>query len=340
LFDSMPPDDNPPNPFKADAESKLTLALHSSYAPQTDRNYGYAIKRFIKFAVSCGIPEHKALPCDPHILLLWLADGIGRTGDSVAQGNLSALAAWHKINGAPFEIPPQWSMIKRALKSKWPGSTNPKPLRKPITPAMIRMLVMAWYGGSPRQSCALALALAAWCGQMRLGELMPPSNQELDRSRLPDRKTWSRSSDGSSSIQLPWTKTKRFAGDTVYLLSHKPPLDPTTALAHHLATSIFPDSFLLCEFRSRSKGIALTMDKDLFMKLCNEVWSSNGLPHISGHSFRIGGTTSLLRAGVSPYIVKKMGRWSSDAYLRYWRDLKELFTDHAANIDWVDFTLD
>jgi hypothetical protein len=335
----MPLDDDPPNPFKVNAESRLTLAFHSSYAPQTDRNYGYAIKRFIKFAVSCGVPEHKALPCDLHILLLWLADVIGKTGDSVAQGNLSALAAWHKINGAPFEIPPQWSMIKRALKSKWPGSVKPKALCKPITPAMIRMLVMAWYGGSPRQSCALALAITAWCGQMRLGELMPPSNQEVGRSRLPDRKSWTRSNDGSSTIQLPWTKTKRFAGDTVYLLSHKPPLDPTTALAHHLTTSTFSEFLLLREFRSRSKGTALVMHKDLFMELCNEIWSSNDLPHISGHSFRIGGTTSLLRAGVSPYIVKKMGRWSSDAYLRYWRDLKELFTDHAANIDWVDFTI-
>jgi hypothetical protein len=104
-FDSTPPNEDKPNPFKVEAESKLTLALHSSFAPQTDRNYGYAIKHFIQFAISCGIPEHKALPCDPHILLLWLADGIGKTGDSIAQGNLSALAAWHKINNAPFEIP-------------------------------------------------------------------------------------------------------------------------------------------------------------------------------------------------------------------------------------------
>jgi hypothetical protein len=234
----------------------------------------------------------------------------------------------------------QWSLIKQALKSKWPGATKPNPLRKPIMPAMIRMLVVAWHGGSPCQICALALAISAWCGQMRLGELMPPSNQELDCSHLPDRKTWSLSNDGSSSIRLPWTKTKRYAGDTVFLLPHKPPLDPTTALAHHLATSTFSESLLLCEYHSRSKGTPLIMHKDLFMTLCNEVWSTKGLPHISGHSFRIGGTTSLLRAGVSPHIIKKMGRWSSDAYLCYWHDLKDLFMDHAANIDWVDFNVE
>jgi hypothetical protein len=58
------------------------------------------------------------------------------------------------------------------------------------------------------------------------------------------------------------------------------------------------------------------------------------------HLFRIGGTTSPLRAEVSPYTVNEMGRWSSDAYLHYRRDLKELFTNPAANIDWVDFAVE
>jgi hypothetical protein len=40
-----------------------------------------------------------------------------------------------------------------------------------------------------------------------------------------------------------------------------------------------------------------------------------------------------------PPSILKMGRWP-DAYLRYWRDLKELFTDHATNIDRVDFAVE
>ena len=44
--------------------------------------------------------------------------------------------------------------------------------------------------------------------------------------------------------------------------------------------------------------------------------------------------TSFLRAGVDPKVVKQMGCWKSDAFLLYWRELEEIFSDHAAMIDW------
>jgi hypothetical protein len=106
----------------------------------------------------------------------------------------------------------------------------------------------------------------------------------------------------------PMDQNNRFAGDTMYTLSHTHPPDPTAASAHYFTTSTFPESFLLCDFHSCSKGSALTMHKNLFMQSCNGIWSSNGIFHISGHSFRFGGTNSLLRARVSTYIVNKMGR--------------------------------
>jgi hypothetical protein len=102
--------------------------------------------------------------------------------------------------------------------------------------------------------------------------------------------------------------------------------------------STFPEPLLLARI---PKNPLSSCTKDMFMHLCNKIWSSSGLPYISGHSFKIGGTTSLLRAGASPYIVNKLERWPSDAYLHYLRDPEnKLLTDHAANIDWVDFTID
>jgi hypothetical protein len=65
------------------------------------------------------------------------------------------------------------------------------------------------------------------------------------------------------------------------------------------------------------------------LKRCNNIWSRYGLPTFTGHCFRIGGTTILLLRGVSPYIVKRMGRWSSDAFLKYWRSLEILAPLHA-----------
>jgi hypothetical protein len=35
---------------------------------------------------------------------------------------------------------------------------------------------------------------------------------------------------------------------------------------------------------------------------------------------------------VSPDIVKTMGRWSSDAFLKYWRSVEDIIPLHAQNL--------
>lgn len=330
------------NPVPADAtyerliaERKLYTALFSSLAPRTDYNYTNAVLRFIKFAKECD-PLSIPLPADPHTVCLWLASGLGRTGPDTAKGNLSALSAWHKANGFEFEHPPQTRLIKNALALMWPKARAEKPVRPPVIPNMI-LALHQWERGSAVQILALAVARTAWCGQLRLSEILPETVLKLDCDRVPRRKHWRASARvaGSSTLRLPWTKTTRFEGACVSLLQQKQPFDASSAMLGHLYTSRLSEESLLCEYLDN--GVAKVLDKQTFMAMCNEVWSRHGWPKITGHSFRIGGTTALLMAGVNPNIVKKMGRWSSDAYLRYWRTVEEIFGLHAANLDFVDY---
>lgn len=60
------------------------------------------------------------------------------------------------------------------------------------------------------------------------------------------------------------------------------------------------------------------------MHRCNDIWTREGLQTVLGHSFRIGGATKLLLSRVDPWIVMKQGRWSSKAFLRYWRNIEEI----------------
>ncbi|KIM25366.1 hypothetical protein M408DRAFT_74522 [Serendipita vermifera MAFF 305830] len=138
-------------------------------------------------------------------------------------------------------------------------------------------------------------------------------------------------------LELPWTKTTRKKGASVKLASQIPGMDATIALCHHFVHSPLDDDKLLCEY---SEGkLAKVMDKELLMSMCNTIWSANGLPRFTGHSFRIGGTTSLLLAGIDVEIVKSMGRWSSDAFKLYWRKTNVLFAKHASNVDWQNFDI-
>ncbi|KAH7926292.1 hypothetical protein BV22DRAFT_983550, partial [Leucogyrophana mollusca] len=106
-----------------------------------------------------------------------------------------------------------------------------------------------------------------------------------------------------------------------------PQVDPVAALDNHLFVNALPADAPLFAFSSPSGLRCLTKRK--FLARCNSIWSAAGIPTLSGHSFRIGGTTTLLLSGVSPDVVKAMGRWSSDAFLRYWRSLELVVPLHA-----------
>jgi hypothetical protein len=318
------------------ARNRLALALEHGHAPRTSSNYNYTIKRYIKFAASIGFSERQALPASEELLLLFVCEGLGRTGPGTAKNNLSALRSWHVKHHFPWKRPECMGLISKALTEFWPRDIKKAKQRPPIKSSMITMLVEAWTNGSPRHVCALAIAIAAWSGQCRLGELLPPSARSLDPKRIPRRSSWSgpKPNKRASEIQLPWTKTTRFNGATVFLVDQRDPLNATVAMSNHFGASPLRADAFLCEYKSGHRSKLL--DKEEFLEMCNSVWADAGIPRITGHSFRIGGTTALLCSGVHPEIVKKMGRWTSDAFLQYWRSLGQLFAQHASNVSWDD----
>ncbi|CAF4701634.1 unnamed protein product, partial [Rotaria socialis] len=64
-------------------------------------------------------------------------------------------------------------------------------------------------------------------------------------------------------------------------------------------------------------GRALTRTE--FVKRLREVISSFGInsSFYSGHSLRIGAASTAAKAGLPIYLIKILGRWSSEAYRRY-----------------------
>ncbi|KAE9386407.1 hypothetical protein BT96DRAFT_839276, partial [Gymnopus androsaceus JB14] len=83
----------------------------------------------------------------------------------------------------------------------------------------------------------------------------------------------------------------------------------------------------LLSYRDES-GELRVLTKSVFLKRCNKAWARHNVPRMTGHCFRIGGTTYYLTQGIAPDIVKMLGRWKSDAFLKYWRDLDSLASIH------------
>lgn len=66
-------------------------------------------------------------------------------------------------------------------------------------------------------------------------------------------------------------------------------------------------------------GNALTRSR--FLEMLKQLLHRAGHAEsgITGHSFRIGAATSATKARIEDHLIKSMGRWSSDSYLRYIR---------------------
>ena len=93
---------------------------------------------------------------------------------------------------------------------------------------------------------------------------------------------------------------------------------------NHLGVNLHvPPNGHLFAFETTS-GKYAPMPRSWFLERCNEVWSTNGLSTLSGHSFRIGGTTHLLLLGINPFIVMAQGCWRSSAFLDYWIFCEEI----------------
>ncbi|KAJ7804432.1 hypothetical protein B0H14DRAFT_3486171 [Mycena olivaceomarginata] len=292
--------------------SNVRLALHHGWANSTITNYGHAVDRFLAFCVDEKIPTKFQLPADEFVLCAFAASGAGVHSGSTARNNIAALKAWHVVQDQPWLGGSRLHYVLAGVENLAPDSSKRAP-RPPINTAMLRALYDGLDFTCPRDVAVFAAACVAFWGQSRL-EL---TSHTLIATNI------------RQCCAFRAQKPKK-SGDDVILVSQHKPLDPEIALRMHLTISNLPPSTPLFAYRTPTGFQTLTCPE--FLQRCNEIWEAAGYPRTTGHSFRIGGTTELLLAGVAPDVVKAMGCWSSDAFHRYWRSLEDLAPLHASNI--------
>ena len=170
-----------------------------------------------------------------------------------------------------------------------------------------------------------AVCLIAFFGMLRKSSLFPP--KEAHPLCVSNVKvfTWGISMSFSYSktvqcmdrlpmVSLPWNPSRN--------------LCPATALlrAWKLAGVSTPEQPL---FPVLVGGYAMPLSKTAFAKQLGQVMDKLGLIGYSGHSFRRGGATHALKAGVPAEVIKAQGDWKSLAYLDY-LDLDEAKTRASA----------
>ncbi|TFK19746.1 hypothetical protein FA15DRAFT_600945, partial [Coprinopsis marcescibilis] len=309
---------------------RLRFALKNSVSQSTAKNYSSALSAFTRFCNKESIPVRLQFPSSEYILCAFAASGAGTLSASTVRNRLAALRNYHITHGLPWNGSQMLQSVIAGVDRLLPPSSR-RPLRLPVDAKMITKLVSSLNLHEPFDAAVAACASVAFWGQARLRELLQTSARSLQNPVIPLCRHLRKSHRNKKSwiLQLPQTKTKRH-GDDMVLVRQDTLSDPHFLLRNHFHVSAGRNSHNLFVYASKFGPRNLT--KAHFLERCNQIWTGLGYTRFTGHSFRIGGTTELLLAGVPPDVVKAMGRWSSDSFLRYWRTLDGFAPSYTENL--------
>ncbi|KAJ7320715.1 hypothetical protein DFH08DRAFT_917303 [Mycena albidolilacea] len=235
--------------------------------------------------------------CD-QLLCCFAVSRAGEITGGTARSAVAAVKAWH-IHGGVENLTPE--SLRR--------EEHP-----PVTEEMINILEKELDLSEPKDAAVFA---AACCAKYFIGHI--PMDPDLGPTAT---------AAGTRVLRLPWTKMKGEHGDKAVLCRQRTKSDPVNAIENHVAINAIPADLPLFAYRNENRD-HIYLPRRKFLLRCNKIWSKHGIPSTTGHSFRIGGTTHLLIAGVNPEVVRAMGRCKSDAFLVYWCCLDILAPLHA-----------
>ena len=215
---------------------------------------------------------------------------------------------------------PRLNYVLKGIRKSYAITHQPRE-RLPITfPIMTRLqTVFSKHPDNYRDVMIWAACCLAYFGLLRVSEFTTSSPDDFDPSTdllLSDVALDNRASPTLIQITLKQSKGDQFRrGTRICLGKTTHAVCPVHALVQYLARrgGTPGPQFLLPNNKSLTReSFSAALDGAL-----KELHMDPG--HFNTHSFRIGAATSAKRAGVSDSHLKALGRWSSDAYLKYVR---------------------
>ncbi|KAE9388575.1 hypothetical protein BT96DRAFT_836023, partial [Gymnopus androsaceus JB14] len=271
------------------------------------------------------------LPASEIVLSNYAATFAGRTAGGTARAHISAVKSWTIHKGHPWLGGDQLNSILNGVERRAPPSSFRTP-RAPVKESHLELLYahMNLDRDDGKELAIVAAAAMMFYGQLCAGEVLPDTP---DISRYNPRKQplvsdlGEPNDQGTCSLRLPSTKTSRNRGESASIAAQVSIACLLIATEKHIRFNrLAPGNplFAYCD----QQDILHCLTRSEVVNRCNEVWGPRDVPKISGHCFRIGGTTHYLCRGVPPDVVKALRRWKSDAFLAYWRDLDSLASLH------------
>ena len=238
---------------------------------------------------------------------------------STIKNYLSAIKYYHSIHGYALKLSAflRLQLILRGIKRS--QGVNSK-ARRPITMHMVNLfyhLLNVKYTTNKDSLMVWAAMTLAFFAFLRIGELTCDSHFNPEHHlTISDLVFMPKSSPKYMLVRLKVSKTDPFRkGQTIVIGRANSNLCPISAMLAYLESRPpIPNSRPLFIFQF---GSFLTRGR--FTSETRLLLSKGGLnsSEFAGQSFRIGAATTAASTNLPPWLIKVLGRWSSDCFERY-----------------------
>ena len=292
-------------------EAQKWSILTTSLAGNTHRSYNVGIKQYMVVCAQMGLSP---LPLTPDVVENFCVALSHRVGVKSIKVYLCGIQHWSLMFGFDNKLSAMLRLpyVLRGIRRRQ-GSTHTRPPRLPITLAHLRCILHYLRVSLPPYDCTMltAAVLTAFFGLLRVSEYTSPTTSRFDSTvhlTLDDvHINWIRR---LVYLRIKASKTDPFRlGVTIRLGATNNFLCPVHAMLRYIMIRgvRWGPLFMFGDYNFLTRAHITTLLRHSLPRT----------PNVNTHSFRRGGASALAAVGTPTYVIQIMGRWRSDAYIRY-----------------------
>ena len=298
--------------------SEVLMYRQAVYAVNTKKSYCTHGRVYHRF---CDILQIAPVPLGNNHLCMFAAYLARFLLPSSVCQYLNYVGLIHKENGYPNPLLDNWVFSSVIKGIKRIHGVAPKP-KLPISIDILYLIHSRLNLSNSKHASFWAICLVSFFGLFRKSHLLPISHKDFDPAQFLLRSDFSFCKD-VILVLVRWSKTIQLGQRTVTIPLVGIPdscLCPLSAIrqAFFLTPSAQPMSQAFC-YRDSSLCQNVTFTYKAFLGCLHHVLRELGIPisDYACHSFRRGGATYALEAGVPLDHIAVMGDWKSDAMYLY-----------------------
>ena len=296
----------------------MKASINKGYQPGSTRNLKSYINRYLDFCIEFELHPLPAKGQTVRRFAQYLADQPTISAIDTVNNYMWGLCTFHKILGLPVPDTSEFitKLMLRGLKLQL---ARPIKQAQPITPQILYKMFEHIDITSDEQITAWTAMLYGFHMLLRKSNLVPDTQGSFDPQKQIARERICLATN-AILVEVVWCKNMQFKEKILPF--------PLVALKDKVICPVYwtwvlikcisarPSDPAFCYLR---KGKFMIMTYPRLTYWLKKWLHEAGVPNkgFSMHSLRCGGVTYLHKAEIPAQVIKLLGNWASDAYLRY-----------------------